>query len=146
MGLSRYFSAQFPLVQKEVASISEECLGISKLYAYFFTVYLLCIPSNFPWDSLTLKSFCPDMNKLTQELFHHCVPANSCYEGTTKPPDLMKLSKARNPFIILATATSKCVFLLEHDKINTSNKTEAEELREIEWFYLHWIEDIYIYF
>lgn len=72
------------------------------------------------------------MNKLTQKLFHCCVLANSCYEGTTKPPDLTKLSKARNPFIILATAASKCVFLMEHDKINTSNKIEDEELREIE--------------
>lgn len=72
------------------------------------------------------------MNKPMQELFHCCVSANSCYEGTTKPPDLMKLSKARNPFVILATVASKCVLLLEHDKINTSNKTKAEELREIE--------------
>lgn len=72
------------------------------------------------------------MNKLTQELFHCCIPANSCYESTTKPPDLMKLSKGRNSFIILATAASKCVLLLEHDKINTGNKIEAEELRDIE--------------
>lgn len=132
MDLQRYFSAQFPLVQKEVASISAECLGISKLYDSFFAVYLLSIPPDFPWDSLTQKNFCPDMNKLTRELFHCCVPANSCYEGTTKPPDLRKLSKARNPFIILATAACKCVLLLELDKINTSNKIEAEEVKEIE--------------
>lgn len=118
-------------MQKEVASISAECLESVSCVPIFslsiYSVFLLISP-----EILTLKNFCPDMNKLTQELFHCCVPANSYYEGTTKPPDLTKLSKTRNQFIILATATSKCVLLLEHDKINTSNKTEDEELRDIE--------------
>lgn len=67
-----------------------------------------------------------------QELFQCCVATNSCYGGTTKPPGLMKLSKARNPFRILATAASKCVLLLRLDKINISTRNEAEEPREME--------------
>lgn len=67
-----------------------------------------------------------------QELFQCCVATNSCYDGTTKPPGLMKLSKARNPFTILATAASKYVLLLGLDKINTSTRNEAEELREMQ--------------
>lgn len=72
------------------------------------------------------------MNKLMQDLFQSCVATNSCYDGATKPPGLMKLSKARNLFTVLETAASKCVLLLGLNKINTSTRNEAEELREME--------------
>lgn len=72
-----------------------------------------------------------------QELFQCCVTTNSCYDGTTKTHGLIKLSKARSLFTILATAASKCVLLLGLDKINTSTRNEAEEQREIERFCLH---------
>jgi len=94
--------------------------------ALFFSVYLLSIPLDFPWASLTLKNFCPDTNKLMQELFQCCVTTNSCYDGTAKPPGLMKLSKARNPFTILAAAASKCVLLLGLDKTNTSTRMKPK--------------------